>query len=84
MQVTTLTEIETALDGIDPDTLRDMAYQLALSYVSVCEVTSRIGDCAHTSHEEIRDRIESLDKARLMALLAPSAWLAIDLHHRLG
>jgi len=44
VQVTTLTEIEEALGGMDPDTLREMAYRMALSHVALCETTSQIGD----------------------------------------
>lgn len=84
MQVTTMTEIEEALGGVDPDTLREMAYRMALSHVALCETTSQIGDCAHTDPEMIRDRIEGLERAKLISLLAPHAWLAVDIHHRLG
>lgn len=84
MQVTTMAEIEDALEGIDPDTLREMAYRLALSHVALCETTSRIGDCAHTDEAAIRDRIESLERSKLISLLAPHAWLSVDIHHRLG
>jgi len=31
----------------------------------------------------IRDRIEGLEKGKLISLLAPHAWLAVDIHHRL-
>jgi hypothetical protein len=84
MQVTTMAEIENALGEMDPDTLREMAYRLALSHVGLCESTSRIGDCAHTTDEAIRDRIEGLERSKLISLLAPHAWLAVDIHHRLG
>ena len=39
---------------------------------------------AHTDPEMIRDRIEGLEKGKLISLLAPHAWLAVDIHHRLG
>lgn len=82
--MTTLHETEELLRAMDPDTLREMGYELARSHISVCELTSQIGDCAHISPAEIRDRVDGLTADRLAALLAPTAWMATDLHERIG
>jgi hypothetical protein len=84
MQVTTLPEVEEKLQEFDPDTLREMAYQVAHSHVTVCELTSKIGGCAHISAEQTRNRVDSLSVAEIAAILAPSAWMSIDLHRRIG
>lgn len=84
MQVTTLHEIEAELAEVDHDTLREMAFQLARSHVAVCELTSTVGDCAHISVDDIRDRVDGLTNSQLASLLAATAWLSIDLHTRLG
>lgn len=84
MTVTTLHEVEESLRHVDHETLREMAYQAARSHITVCELTSQIGDCAHISADETRDRVDALTDAQLAALLAPTAWMSIDLHSRLG
>jgi len=84
MSVTTLHEVEETLRQVDPETLREMVYQLAHSHIEVCGLTSRIGGCAHVDPDETRDRVGRLSVAQLAELLAPSAWLAIDLHRRIG
>ncbi|MEA1902917.1 MAG: hypothetical protein U9N56_05255, partial [Actinomycetota bacterium] len=66
------------------ETLQEMAYQMAHSHVSLCQLTSLAGDCAHISPEETLDRVDGLEPAQLASLLAPSAWMSIDLHRRLG
>lgn len=81
--VTTLHEVEESLRKVDPDTLREMAYQAAHSHINVCELTSRVGDCAHIGADEMRDRVDGLTVGQLAALLAPAAWMSIDLHQRL-
>jgi hypothetical protein len=77
MQTATLHEVEEALLAIDPDTLREMAHSVAQSHVIACELTSRQGDCSHITDEETRGRIDNLDPAQLVALLAPTAWIPI-------
>jgi hypothetical protein len=84
MTAATLHEVEEALQKVDPGTLREMVYQTAHSHTTVCQLTSQIGGCAHVSAEETRDRVEGLSVAELAGLLAPTAWISIDLHHRLG
>ena len=84
MTVTTLHEVEESLRALDPDTLREMAYQTARSHISVCQLTSQIGGCSHISGEETRDRVDALSVAELAAVVAPTAWMSIDLHRRLG
>lgn len=84
MTVTTLREIEDSLRQLDPDTLREMVYRIADNHITVCDLTSRVGGCAHVGHEETRDRIEGLSVERLAAILAPTAWMSVDLHRRLG
>lgn len=84
MQVTTLNEIEEGLRQIDVDPLREMVYQMAHSHVAVCQLTSTVGDCSHISPDEIRDRVAGLAVDRLAEALAPTAWIAIDLHRRVG
>jgi hypothetical protein len=84
MKVTTLHEVEEALRELDPDTLREMVFQTARAHAHVCELTSKIGDCAHIGADEMRDRVDALSSAELSAVLAPTAWVAVDLHHRLG
>lgn len=83
MNVTTLHELEESLHEIDPGTLREMAYQVARSHIEVCELTSKIGDCAHIGEDDVRDRVDSSTVAELAELLAPTAWMSIELHHRL-
>jgi hypothetical protein len=82
--MTTLHEIEESLRGVDPDRLREMVYQEAVSRITVCQLTSQIGGCAHTDIGEIRERVDALSVADLVGVLAPTAWLSIDLHRRLG
>ena len=84
MNVTTLHEVEESLRELDPETLREMAYQVARSHIDVCELTSTIGDCAHIKADEIRDRVDSSSLAELAGLLAPTAWMSIELHSRLA
>lgn len=83
MMVTTLHEVEESLRKMDPDTLREMAYQAAHSHINICELTSRVAGCAHIGADEMRDRIDGLTMGQLAALLAPNAWMSIDLHQRL-
>jgi hypothetical protein len=52
--------------------------------MAVCELTSKVGDCAHINADETRDRVDALTDAQLAALLAPMAWMSIDLHTRLS
>jgi hypothetical protein len=61
-----------------------MVYQAARSHITVCELTSKVGDCAHIASDETRGRVDGLSVAQLAAILAPTAWMSIDLHHRLG
>lgn len=82
--VTTLHQLEELLRSLEPDTLRELAYQAAHSHVLVCELTSRSGGCVHIGADEVRDRLEDLTIGQLAALLAPNAWMSIDLHQRLG
>ena len=84
MKITTLHQVEESLREVDPETLREMAYRAAHSHINVCELTSRVGGCAHINADDMRDRVEGLTVGQLAALLAPSAWLSIDLHQRLG
>jgi hypothetical protein len=84
MDVTTLHEVEEKLGLLDPDTLREMAFQTARSHAAVCGMTSQIGDCAHIGSDEIRDRVETMPVADLVAALAPLAWVSIDVHGRIG
>lgn len=84
MSVVTLHEVEEAVRRIEPDTLREMVFQVAHGHTTVCELTSRIGDCAHIDSNEIRDRVDALTVAQLAAILAPSAWMSIDLHRRVS
>ncbi|GEM_PF-2884604 len=84
MQVTTLPGVEEKLQEVDPETLREMVYQIANSHITVCGLTSKIGGCAHVTAEETRDRVDKLSVAQLAAILAPSAWMSIDLHRRIG
>jgi hypothetical protein len=84
MTVTTLHEVEENLRQIDPDTLREMVSQTARSHITVCELTSQIGGCAHISSEETRERVDGLSVAELAGILAPTAWLSLDLHRRLA
>jgi hypothetical protein len=84
MTVTTLHEVEESLQALDPDKLREMVYQTARSHINVCQLTSQLGGCAHTSADETQDRVAALSVAELAALLAPTAWMSIDLHRRLG
>lgn len=84
MNVTTLHEVEESLREIDPETLREMAYQVARSHIDVCELTSKIGDCAHIGDDDIRDRVDSSTLAELADLLAPTAWISIELYRRLS
>lgn len=84
MTVTTLHEVEESLRALDPETLQEMAYQAARSHINVCQLTSQLGGCAHISADQIRDRVAALSVAELVAALAPSAWMSIDLHRQLG
>jgi hypothetical protein len=84
MIATTLPEVEESLRALDADTLREMMAGLARSHVAVCELTSRIGGCAHTDPEEIRDRIDRLTVEELVERMAPVIWPALDLHRRAG
>ncbi|MFP3881763.1 MAG: hypothetical protein ACLFWH_05540 [Actinomycetota bacterium] len=84
MTVTTLHEVEESLRALDPDTLREMVYQTARSHINVCQLTSQVGGCAHISDDETRDRVEAMSVGELAAVLAPTAWISIDLHQRLG
>jgi hypothetical protein len=47
-------------------------------------LTSKIGDCAHIGDDQIRDRVDSSSLAELAGLLAPTAWMSIELHGRLA
>jgi hypothetical protein len=82
--VTTLHEVEEALRNVDPDTLREMAFQAAESHMRFCRLTSKVGGCAHIAPDETRDRVGALEINELASILAPTAWLAVDLHHRVG
>lgn len=84
MTIATLREIEESLLGMDVETLREMAYRTAHSHITVCELTSKIGDCAHISAEETRDRVEGLTVTQLAAILAPTAWMSIEVHRGIG
>lgn len=84
MQVTTLPEVEASLRALEPETLRDMALQLAFNHERFCTLTSTEGDCAHVAQNETRDRIDRMTTADLASLLAPMAWLSMDLHRRIG
>lgn len=83
MDVTTLHEVERALHGLDPDTLREMGYQVARSHVAVCGLTSAIGGCAHVDLDQIRDRVDGMTPTQLVDLLAPLAWTSIDSRDRI-
>lgn len=74
MRVTTLHEVEEALGGIDPETLQEMAYRISMSHLHVCNLTSKIGGCAHTDEDTIRDRVDGLNHEELVALVAPTIW----------
>lgn len=84
MTGTTPREIERSLEDLDQETLREMVYQVAQSHIRVCELTSRVGDCSHIGRDEIRERVEDLELDRMTAILAPTAWMAVDLHRRIG
>lgn len=84
MTGTTPHEIERSLEDLDQETLREMVYQVAQSHIRVCELTSRVGDCAHIGRDEIRKRVEGLELDQMTAILAPTAWMAVDLHRRIG
>jgi hypothetical protein len=84
MQVTDLPVVEAKLQDVDPETLREMVYQIAHSHVTVCELTSKIGGCAHVTAEETRRRVDTLTVDQLAVILAPSAWMSIDLHRTIG
>jgi hypothetical protein len=84
MAVTTLHEVEASLRAFDAETLREMVYQTARSHIHVCQLTSQVGGCAHISEDETRDRIDGMSVGELAAVLAPIAWISIDLHRRLG
>lgn len=84
MTVTTLHEVEESLRALDPDTLREMVYQTARTHINVCQLTSQIGGCAHLSDDETRDRVDAMSVGELATVLAPTAWISIDLHQRLG
>ena len=84
MTVTTLHEVEESLRALGSDTLREMVYQTARSHINVCQLTSQVGGCAHIDAEETRDRVEALSVAEMAGILAPTAWMSIDLYRRLG
>ncbi|HSJ83147.1 MAG TPA: hypothetical protein VLA91_04950 [Acidimicrobiia bacterium] len=84
MTVTSLHEVEESLQALDPDMLREMVHRAARSHIAVCELTSQIGGCAHVGADETRDRVDAMSVAELVAVLAPTAWMSIDLHRRLG
>jgi hypothetical protein len=84
MIATTLPEIEESLRVLDTETLREMMTGLARSHREVCELTSRIGGCAHTDPGELRDRIDRLSVDELVERIAPMIWPALDLHRRIG
>lgn len=84
MTGTTPHEIEKSLRDLDQETLREMVYQVARSHIRVCELTSQVGDCAHIGVDEIRGRVKDLDFDQMTAILAPTAWRAVDLHRRIG
>lgn len=84
MTGTTPHEIERSLGDLDQETLREMVYQVAQSHIRVCELTSRVGDCSHIGRDEIRERVEDLELDQMAAILAPTAWMAVDLHRRIG
>lgn len=79
MHVTTLHEVEEALRSLDPEDLHEMGYRMALSHKALCGVTSQIGGCGHIEDGDIRDRVDALDTVHLAELLAPMAWVSIDL-----
>ncbi len=83
MTLTTLHEVEESLHGMDHDSLCEMVYQAAHSHITICELTSRVGDCAHIPPDETRDRVDRLTTAELATILAPTAWMSIELHQRL-
>ena len=82
MKVTTLHEVEEALRGLEPDELHEMAYQMARSHAEVCGLTSRVGGCSHIPGEETRDRVDGMTASELAELLAPTAWIAAQIHSR--
>ena len=82
MHVTTLHEVEETLSAMDPETVSDMAYQLAKNHAAICHLTSQVVDCAHVPDEEIRDRVNGMTPAEMVHLVAPMAWVSIDLHTR--
>ena len=82
MRVTTLHEVEEALRDLNPDELHEMAYQMARSHADVCGLTSSIGGCSHISSEETRDRVDGMTAHELAQLLAPTAWIAAQVHSR--
>ncbi|MFP3882825.1 MAG: hypothetical protein ACLFWH_10975 [Actinomycetota bacterium] len=84
MTGTTPQEVQKSLEALDRGTLREMVYQVAQSHIRVCELTSRVGDCAHIGRDEIRERVEDLELDQMTAILAPTAWMAVDLHRRIG
>lgn len=84
MTVTTLHEVEEFLRALDPDILREMVYQTARSHINVCQLTSQVGGCAHITDDETRDRVGAMSVGELAAVLAPTAWISIDLHQSLG
>lgn len=84
MTGTTPHEIARSLEDLDQETLREMVYQVAQSHIRVCELTSRVGDCSHIARDEIRERVEDLELDQMASILAPTAWMAVDLHRRIG
>lgn len=84
LKFTTLHEVEESLRSLDPETLQEMAYQAAHSHITICELTSQVGDCSHISEDDIRDRVDALTVNQLAGMLAPNAWMSVDLHRRLG
>lgn len=81
---TTPQEVQKSLENLDRETLQEMVYQVAQSHIRICELTSQVGDCAHIGRDEIHERVEDLDLGQMTAILAPTAWLAVDLHRRIG
>lgn len=82
--VTTLQETEELLRGIDPDSLREMVYEVAHSHSSVCQLTSQVGGSAHIGADETRDRINALTVSEMAGILAPTVWISLRLDGLLG
>ncbi len=78
MTVTRIEEIDERLRGADPEVLREMVFWTAHSHIAVCELTSREGECSHVEASVTRERLDSLSVPEMTSILAPVAWLAID------